>query len=93
MKSALSLAKDVFRNLKPCVHGADTFEAADKTGFRREDILDFSSSVNPLGASEKALEAIKNSLDLIPSYPDSIFNQFAQRHCKPLQGNYQRIML
>ncbi len=72
MKSALSLAKDVFRYLKPCVHGADTFEAADKTGFRREDILDFSSSVNPLGASEKALEAIRNSLDLIPSYPDSI---------------------
>jgi threonine-phosphate decarboxylase len=71
MKPALSLAKDVFRNLKPCVHGADTFEAADKTGFKREDIFDFSSSINPLGASRKALEAIKNSLNTIPSYPDS----------------------
>jgi threonine-phosphate decarboxylase len=71
MKPALSLAKDIFRNLKPCVHGADTFEAADKTGFKREEILDFSSSVNPLGASGKALEAIKNNLNLIPSYPDS----------------------
>ena len=71
MKPALTLAKETFRNLKPCAHGADTFEAADKTGFRREDILDFSSSVNPLGASAKALNAIKGNLDLIPSYPDS----------------------
>lgn len=71
MKPALSLAKSVFRNLKPCVHGADTFDAADRTGFKREDILDFSSSVNPLGASGKAIDAIKSSLNLIPSYPDS----------------------
>jgi histidinol-phosphate/aromatic aminotransferase/cobyric acid decarboxylase-like protein len=57
VKPAFELAKENFRNLKPCVHGADIFEAADKTGFRCEDILDFSSSVNPLGASEMALEA------------------------------------
>ncbi len=71
MKPALDLAKANFRNLKPCVHGADVFEAAGKTGFRREEILDFSSSVNPLGPSEKALEAIKGAFGQIPSYPDS----------------------
>ena len=53
MKSALDLANENFRNLKPCVHGADVLEAAEKTGVKREDIVDFSSSVNPLGASRK----------------------------------------
>ncbi len=71
LKSTSKLARENFRSLKPCVHGADVFEAADKTGFKREDILDFSSSVNPLGASAKALEAIKANFGQIPSYPDS----------------------
>jgi threonine-phosphate decarboxylase len=71
MKSTLKLARDNFRNLKPCVHGADVLEASNKTGLKLEEILDFSSSINPLGPSEKALEAAKNSFRQIPSYPDS----------------------
>jgi threonine-phosphate decarboxylase len=86
MKPAINLAKENFRNLKPCLHGADTFEAADKTGFKREDILDFSSSVNPLGASGKALEAIRNSLKLIPSYPDSTSTNLRNAIAKHYKG-------
>jgi threonine-phosphate decarboxylase len=71
VKSPAELARETFRNLKPCVHGADTFEAADKTGFKREEILDFSSSVNPLGASTQALQAARQAFSQIPSYPDS----------------------
>jgi threonine-phosphate decarboxylase len=71
VKPALDLAKENFRNLKPCVHGADVFEAADVVGLGREEILDFSSSVNPLGPSKRALEAIKAGFSQIPSYPDS----------------------
>jgi threonine-phosphate decarboxylase len=71
MKSPSELARETFRDLKPCVHGADTFDAADISGFKREDILDFSSSVNPLGASQKALDAAKQAFSQIPSYPDS----------------------
>ncbi len=74
VKPAVKLARENFRNLKPCVHGADVFEAADKTGLERMDLLDFSSSVNPLGPSEKAVEALKSSLWQIPSYPDSSSN-------------------
>ncbi|MBT0158440.1 threonine-phosphate decarboxylase [Candidatus Bathyarchaeota archaeon A05DMB-2] len=58
-------------DLKPCVHGGEVWEISKKTGLRREDIIDFSSSVNPLGPSQKALEAIKDSLSQIPVYPDS----------------------
>ncbi len=71
MKSALNLAKRNFRALKPCVHGADVLEASEKAGLKEEDLLDFSSSVNPLGASEKALEAARGAFGRIPSYPDS----------------------
>ncbi len=71
MKSPLELARENFRNLKPCVHGADVLEASNRTGLKLEEILDFSSSVNPLGPSEKALEAAKGSFGQISSYPDS----------------------
>jgi threonine-phosphate decarboxylase len=71
VKSTSRLARETIKKLEPCVHGGEVWEAAGKTGFRQEEILDFSSSVNPLGPSEKALEAIKGNLEHIPSYPDS----------------------
>ncbi|MCW4005114.1 MAG: histidinol-phosphate transaminase [Candidatus Bathyarchaeota archaeon] len=71
MKSVSELARENFLHLKPCVHGADVWEAASKSGLKREDILDFSSSVNPLGPSQKALDAVAQSFGQIPMYPDS----------------------
>ena len=63
--------RENIKNLKPCVHGGEVWEAASKIGLREEEILDFSSSVNPLGPSKKALESIKANLGHISSYPDS----------------------
>jgi threonine-phosphate decarboxylase len=74
MKPVENLAKDSVRNLKPCVHGGEVLDAAGKSGLKREEILDFSSSVNPLGPSKRALEAAKHSLKEIPAYPDSNCN-------------------
>jgi L-threonine-O-3-phosphate decarboxylase len=87
VKPALDLAKANFRNLKPCIHGADVLEAANKAGFKAADILDFSSSVNPLGPSEKALEAITAGFRQIPSYPDSCANALR----KAIASHYPRI--
>ena len=78
MKPVKSLVKDSIKNLKPCVHGGEVLDAAGESGFRLEEILDFSSSVNPLGPSKKALEAARNSFKEIPSYPDSNCNQLRQ---------------
>ncbi len=58
MKPIESLVKDNLRNFKPCVHGGQILAAAKQTGLKPVDILDFSSSVNPIGPSPKALEAI-----------------------------------
>jgi histidinol-phosphate/aromatic aminotransferase/cobyric acid decarboxylase-like protein len=71
MKPIESLVRDNVRNLKPCVHGAEVYGAAEESGFRTEDILDFSSSVNPLGPSQKALDAITGAFGRIEAYPDS----------------------
>ncbi|MCX8150695.1 MAG: histidinol-phosphate transaminase [Candidatus Bathyarchaeota archaeon] len=83
MKSASKMASLRFRNFKPCVHGADVFEAKAKAGLISNEISDFSSSVNPLGASVKVLEAIKENLGLISRYPDSnstILRETIARH-------------
>ncbi|MGD0645763.1 MAG: threonine-phosphate decarboxylase CobD [Candidatus Bathyarchaeia archaeon] len=78
MKPVESLVRDNIKNLKPCVHGGEVLDAAGKSGFRQEEILDFSSSVNPLGPSKKALDAAKNSFNKIAAYPDSNSNELRQ---------------
>ncbi len=78
MKPIESLVRDNVRNLKPCVHGAEVYGAAAETGFKSEDILDFSSSVNPLGPSKKALEAVTGAFGRIEAYPDSNSNALRQ---------------
>jgi threonine-phosphate decarboxylase len=71
MKPISSLVKDNIKNLTPCLHGGEVLDAAFKSGFKREAILDFSSSVNPLGTSKKALDAVKAGFGQIAAYPDS----------------------
>ena len=78
MKPIENLARDIIRNLKPCIHGGEVLDASDKSGLKRDEILDFSSSVNPLGPSKKALEAAKKAFSQIPAYPDSNSNELRQ---------------
>lgn len=51
-------------------HGANVFEIAKDEGIKIEDIRDFSSNINPLGPSKKALESLKDNLNLLSTYPD-----------------------
>jgi threonine-phosphate decarboxylase len=78
MKPVENLVRDSMKNFKPCVHGGEVSDAAGKSGLRREEILDFSSSVNPLGPSKKALETAKKAFSEIPAYPDSNSNELRQ---------------
>jgi len=74
MKPIESLVRDNIKNLKPCPHGAEVYGAAQETGVKPQEILDFSSSVNPLGPSKKALNAAKEAFTSIAAYPDSNSN-------------------
>ncbi|MCW4044370.1 MAG: threonine-phosphate decarboxylase CobD [Candidatus Bathyarchaeota archaeon] len=90
MNSAISMIREKNKNLKPCIHGGAVWEAASMAGFRREEILDFSSSVNPLGPSPNALEAMRGSFGQIASYPDSNSTQLRKviaNHFKGISGD------
>ncbi|MCD6537106.1 threonine-phosphate decarboxylase [Candidatus Bathyarchaeota archaeon] len=74
MNSVLRFARREVRDVRPCVHGGEVWDVMSRTGLRRNEILDFSANVNPLGPSPLALESIRNNLDCIPYYPDSDCN-------------------
>jgi threonine-phosphate decarboxylase len=78
MKSVSNLVKDNIKNLRPCVHGGEILDAAFKSGVKREDILDFSSSVNPLGTSKKALAAAEAAFSQVAAYPDSMSTELRE---------------
>jgi len=78
MKPIESLVRDNIKNLKPCPHGAEVYGAAKESGLKPQEILDFSSSVNPLGPSKKALDAAKEAFSTVAAYPDSNSNALRQ---------------
>ena len=51
-------------------HGANLFELAKKYNFNMENIMDFSSNINPFGASPKALEYVCSNIENVSIYPD-----------------------
>src|SRR4030067_2162261 len=71
MRRACDLAPDEVRRLKPCVHGGEVWDVAVETGKSVGDFVDFSSSVNPLGPSPKALAALRDGFGRLTFYPDS----------------------
>jgi len=71
MKSILRLVREEVKNLNPCVHGGEVWKVMNLTGLRREEILDFSANLNPLGPPQTAIESIKRNIDQIKVYPDS----------------------
>jgi threonine-phosphate decarboxylase len=75
------------RNLR---HGGETADFARETGKDAQDILDFSSNINPLGVSPKIKKVYEESFNCISEYPDSYAREFcraAARHLSVEAGN------
>ncbi|MBQ5709129.1 MAG: aminotransferase class I/II-fold pyridoxal phosphate-dependent enzyme, partial [Anaerotignum sp.] len=51
-------------------HGGDLDAIQRNYGIPKEEIIDFSGNINPLGFPEAATEALKDNLHLICTYPD-----------------------
>jgi len=51
-------------------HGGNIRSAARRSGRDADSIIDFSASINPLGLSPMAREAVIASIDSVRSYPD-----------------------
>jgi threonine-phosphate decarboxylase len=51
-------------------HGANLFDISKKLGFEKQELMDFSSNINPFGASSKAKDALIKNIDMVSIYPD-----------------------
>ncbi len=69
--------------MKTKVHGGNLWSAAQKYGLDPEGFIDFSASINPLGPSPKAIEAIERHLHMIRHYPTPTGEEL-----KPILGAY-----
>lgn len=56
------------------LHGGDLDSISQEYGIPRDEIIDFSGNINPLGVSPLAKEEISKNLDLISTYPDRNYN-------------------
>ena len=74
-------------------HGANLFELSDKLGINRKEILDFSSNINPFGASKKAKEAVINNIDMVSIYPDPEYKNLKSSISKYCNCKSENIIL
>jgi len=70
MVDVSKLVKKSLRTVNPYFHGGNVWEVSEKYKIPVDQIIDFSISTNPLGAPEKAVESIRQHLNLIHHYPD-----------------------
>lgn len=71
LKSASEVVRKDISHFQPCVHGGEVWDVAKESGLGVEDLVDFSSSVNPLGPSSRVFEAISSGYNRLTLYPDS----------------------
>lgn len=57
------------------IHGGNIRAMAQKYGFRPEEMIDFSASINPMGLHENIMDAILRNLDFIIHYPDPDYQE------------------
>ena len=57
-------------NVEPKRHGGDVWNLSRKYNIPLENIIDFSAPINFLGPPPKAIEAVKEGVDIIRFYPD-----------------------
>ena len=84
-------------------HGGDIWRASLSSGIRPVDIIDFSSSINPLGLPKAARAGFKKSICFAGSYPDpdalalknalSGFHKIPAKNILPANGSTELIYL
>ncbi|MEG1141869.1 MAG: histidinol-phosphate transaminase [Clostridia bacterium] len=54
-------------------HGANLYDLSKKYGFSKNELMDFSSNINPFGSSKLAKDYVINNIDMVSIYPDSSY--------------------
>jgi len=77
-------------NLK---HGGDVWNKTKEFGISFEEIIDFSSNINPLGFPDKTEEIIRKNINLITRYPDPESNELKLSLGEVLNINPKNILI
>jgi threonine-phosphate decarboxylase len=64
------MTKGIFSDCKSFDHGGNIYRFAEELKIQERKVIDFSSSVNPLGVSKKVKAEIRKHLKYLNSYPD-----------------------
>lgn len=56
-------------------HGANLFDLQNELKIDKSKIKDFSSNINPFGASKKAKKAVCDNIDMVSIYPDPEYKE------------------
>lgn len=71
-------------------HGGNIWQVGRRCNIRPEEVIDFSSNINPLGLSPKAKARIKDTLHLVHAYPepdgDQLREELARFHSLPCEN-------
>lgn len=71
-------------------HGANLYDLSSKYGFSKNDFMDFSSNINPLGSSNLAKQYIIDNIDIVSMYPDTDYTNLKNSiasYCSCLNKN------
>lgn len=75
------------------IHGGDVFASAARAGTDWRQFIDFSASINPLGMSPAAREAILAAVDRVAHYPEREGSRLRKRLAAEWNVEPERIMV
>ncbi|MGN0710444.1 MAG: pyridoxal phosphate-dependent aminotransferase, partial [Anaerovoracaceae bacterium] len=77
--------------MKNLVHGGDIYTAMEK-GRKKEDILDYSANINPLGIPQGVKEAVIKALEYCDSYPDPLCRKLGRAVAEKEQVAFENLI-
>ena len=74
-------------------HGANIFDLCEKFDVNINDLMDFSSNINPFGSSQKAKDYITENIDMVSLYPDPEYKKLKESISTYCKCNTENILL
>jgi len=73
-------------------HGGNVRRLMERLALEREDVLDFSSNINPYGPPDGVMEAVRNAVERIGEYPEQQAESFVAAVAAALQVGAEHIV-
>ncbi|WP_297521009.1 histidinol-phosphate transaminase [uncultured Clostridium sp.] len=74
-------------------HGANIFDLCEMYGVNKNELMDFSSNINPFGSSKKAKDYIIENIDMVSLYPDPEYKKLKNSISAYCNASKENILL